>query len=258
MVTKLRAVVIDDEPLNREELKYLLSLHPDVVLIGEAGDMSSGWKLVEGTKPNLVFLDIHMDRDTAGLDLGRKLRRLPGPPRLVFITGHPEHALDGYDCHPDDFLTKPVDDAQLAEALNRVREALARTRQPTSRVALPHTVKNRFGDIERVTGFAFPQEILFIQANSNGTVHVRLAEGKILDGVRRTLGDLETLLLPHGFFRVHKSFLVNLARVHALKPRPGDEAYKIALEGVDKEIPVGRQRLGALRAALEKPEDCGG
>lgn len=256
MVTKLRAVVIDDEPLNRDELKHLLSLHPDVDLIGEAGDMTSGWKLVEDTKPNVVFLDIHMERDTAGLDLGRKLKRLPRPPRLVFVTGHPEHALDGYDCKPDHFLTKPLDEAQLSEALNRVREALAPTPQPAPRVALPHAVKNRFGDIERVKGYAFPQEILFVQANPNGTVHVRLAEGRILDGVRRTLGDLETLLEPHGFLRVHKSFLVNLARVHALKPRPGDEAYNIVLDGVDKEIPVARQRLAALRAALEKPEAC--
>lgn len=252
-MVKLRAVVIDDEPLNREELKYLLSLHPKVVLIGEAGDMASGWKLVEDAKPNLVFLDIYMDRDIAGLDLGRKLKRLPQPPRLVFVTGHPERALDAYDCHPDHFLVKPLDDAKLAEALHRVREALAPIPQPASRLPLPHAVKNRFGEIERVTAFASPHEILFVQANPNGTVRVRLAEGKVLDGVRRTLGDLETLLLPHSFFRVHKSFLANLARVHALKPGPGDETYKIALAGTDEEIPVGRQRLAALRAALEKP-----
>jgi DNA-binding LytR/AlgR family response regulator len=80
MVEKLRVAVIDDEPLNREELIFLLSLHPDVEVIGAAGEASAAWKLIEDTRPNLVFLDIQMAGDSSGLDLGRRLKRLPRPP----------------------------------------------------------------------------------------------------------------------------------------------------------------------------------
>jgi DNA-binding LytR/AlgR family response regulator len=96
----------------------------------------------------------------------------------------------------------------------------------------------------------FHHEVIFIQANPSGIVFVHLVGNEVLDGVRQTLGELEALLTPNGFFRVHKSFLVNLARVRALKPRPGDEAYKIALTGTAEEIPVGRQRLAPLRKAI--------
>jgi len=122
--------------------------------------------------------------------------------------------------------------------------------QPAPRLALPYSAKNRFGESERVTAFVSHHEVTFIKANPSGTVSVHLVGNKVLDGVRQTLGELEALLMPNGFFRVHKSFLVNLARVRALKPRPGDEAYKVTLTGTAEEIPVGRQRLAPLREAL--------
>jgi DNA-binding LytR/AlgR family response regulator len=137
MVEKLRVAVIDDEPLNREELIFLLSLHPDVEVIGAA------WKLIEDTRPNLVFLDIQMAADSSGLDLGRRLKRLPRPPRVVFVTAHPEHALAAYDCEPDHFLVKPINDTRLSEALQRVRKTLAGASQPAPRLALPYSVKKQ-------------------------------------------------------------------------------------------------------------------
>jgi DNA-binding LytR/AlgR family response regulator len=120
---------------------------------------------------------------------------------------------------------------QLSEALQRVRRTLAGASQPAPRLALPYSAKNRFGQTERVTAFVSHHEVIFIQTNPSGTVSVHLVGNEVLDGVRQTLGELEALLMPNGFFRVHKSFLVNLARVRALKPRPGDEAYKVALTG---------------------------
>jgi DNA-binding LytR/AlgR family response regulator len=159
MVEKLRVAVIDDEPLNREELIFLLSLHPDVEVIGAAGEASAAWKLIEGTRPNLVFLDIQMAGDSSGLDLGRRLKRLPRPPRVVFLTAHPEH-LAAYDCEPDHFLVKPMNETRLSEALQRVRKTLASASQPASRLALPYSEKNRFGQTERVPAFVFHHEVI--------------------------------------------------------------------------------------------------
>ncbi|MCI0668526.1 MAG: LytTR family DNA-binding domain-containing protein [Methylococcaceae bacterium] len=254
MVKRLTAVVIDDEALNRAELNYLLSLYPDVEVVGEASDIASGWELIADKNPGLVFLDIQMDHESAGLELGLKLKRLPQPPRLIFVTGHPERALDGYDCHPDHFLVKPLSDAKLTAALQRARDALARTPRPVPRVPLPYLAKDRFGEIERVTAYAFPREIIFVRSSPGNSDGVSVCLGdKQLNDVRRTLSDLEAVLKPHRFFRSHKSFLINLARVTALKPRPGDELYKVALDGTDNEIPIARDRLPALRAALEMP-----
>ena len=254
-----RAIVIDDEPLNREELIYLLSLHPDVVVAGEAADTASGWKLVEETGANIVLLDIHMEQETAGLDLGLKLKRLNPSPRLIFVTGHPERALAAYDCQPDHFLVKPVDDKKLAEALTRAREALllGQDLAPIARLPLPYAEKDRFGEIQRITAYAFPHEIIFVKTGKVGahdTVQVCLNDRTLIN-VRRRLGELEAELTPFGFFRAHKSVLVNLSRVVALKPRPGEELFKIELNGTDEEVPVARERVAAIRLALEKPLD---
>ena len=215
-------------------------------MIGAAGEANAAWKLIEDTRPNLVFLDIQMAGDSSGLDLGRRLKRLPRPPCVVFVTAHPEHALAAYDCEPDHFLVKPINDTRLSEAL----QTCAQDPPPAPRLSLPYSAKNRFGETERVTAFVSHHEIIFIKANPNGTVSVHLVGNEVLDGVRQTLGELEAVLMPNGFFRVHKSFLVNLARVRALKPRPGDEVYKVALTGTTEEIPVARQRLAPLREAL--------
>ncbi|MGH8607301.1 MAG: LytR/AlgR family response regulator transcription factor [Gammaproteobacteria bacterium] len=76
MVEKLRVVIIDDEPLNRAELGDLLSYHPDTEVVGEANDAAGGWKEVEAQAPDLVFLDIRMEGETSGLELG-SMKSLP-------------------------------------------------------------------------------------------------------------------------------------------------------------------------------------
>lgn len=253
---KLRAVVIDDIELHRNELKRLLSLHPDVVLVGEAGDMASGRKLIEDVKPDVVFLDIRMEGDSDGLDLGRRLKRLEPPPCLVFVTGYPEHALAAFRCPADDYLVKPIDDAKLDEALKRARahEVRARAPQPVPPIFLEYREKNRYGENKPVEAIRSPDKIIYIetrQDGAEGTVFVCL-EGKELDGVHRKLGDLEGELAPHGFFRPNRSNLINLARVIELRRRLAGEGFDVVLDGTDKRIRVARERLEPLRVALKK------
>jgi len=145
MVEKLRVVIIDDEPPNRAELGDLLSHYPDIEVVGEASNAAEGWEQVEAQAPDLVFLDIRMEGETSGLDLARKINRMKVPPRLIFVTAYPEHSLVSHDYHPVQFLTKPLEDAELAEALDWVRKDLARPRsgpeRTPQRIAISHNTE---------------------------------------------------------------------------------------------------------------------
>jgi DNA-binding LytR/AlgR family response regulator len=242
MVEKIKAIIVEDEPLNREELRYLLSLQGDVELVGEAASAPAGLELIEAKQPDLAFLDIEMETPGAGMSLAARLSQLPKPPQLVFVTGHPERAAQAFDYRPTHFLLKPVDDAKFAEALHRVRCAI-KPKGP-ARIALRHT------DAEglRLTTFVTPKEILYLRSFSN-SAQVRLVSGEVLQGIREPLAQFERI---PGFFRIHASFLVNLSHAQTLKPRPGDaESYHLLLKGCADKLPVSRLKLTTLKDWLE-------
>jgi len=120
----IRALVIDDELLAREELKYLLSCYDDIRVEGEAKSASEALQLIKKTKPDLIFLDIQMETKRAGLSLAESLTKLSMPPYVIFVTAYPEYAVEGCVFEPLDYILKPIDEKRLEEAINRVRKLL--------------------------------------------------------------------------------------------------------------------------------------
>jgi len=263
---KLRAVVVDDERRNREGLKAKLR-GKDVIVVGEAESGAKALELIAGLAEaqgvDVAFMDIRMESDEAGLDVGKFLRTLPNRPRLVFVTAFPEHERQSWPCHPDYFLLKPVDESELGEALNRVRGELMRPPIPPApkpqprRLALNLTVENGSGAKTTVTQFVTTSEILFFRmipkgAPKGGTPEVHLTGQRCLAGIRQTtLDKLESDLGALGFFSTHRSNLVNLSFVDTLKPGVAEDSYRISIRGSDIELPVARDRIKALIQAIE-------
>lgn len=264
--SKIRAVVVDDERRNREGLKAKLR-GKDVIVVGEAESGAGALELItslaEVQGVDMAFMDIRMENNEAGLDVGKALKSLSNRPRLVFVTAFPEHERQSWPCHPDYFLLKPVDENELEEALNRVRIELtwppippAPKPQPKL-LALDLTVENDSGAKTTVTKFVSTSEILFFRmipkgAPKGGTVEVHLTGQRCLAGVRQTtLGELESDLGVLGFFSPHRSNLVNLSFVDTLKPGVAEGSYRISIRGGDIELPVARDRIKALIQAIE-------
>lgn len=269
MVEKLRVVIVEDEPLSRAELGNLLSHYPDIEVVGEASDAAEGWKQVGAHAPDLVFLDIRMEGETSGLDLARKINRMKVPPRLIFVTAYPEHSLVSHSYHPVHFLMKPLEDAKLGEALDWVRKDLTRSRsgaeRTPGRIAISHQFEkrlnqNRQGPIARLsershgTAYLLPEEIQYICTSREkpNKLEVHLVQRGVLADVPASLEDFQGTLKPHGFFRIHKSYIVNVRHVLSLRTRYGEtDEYEVDLRGSMKSLPVGRSYLASLREALQ-------
>jgi two-component system response regulator LytT len=252
MIGTIRTLIVDDEPLNRAELRYLLSQHTDVTIVGEAESVDGARTAIARHRPELVLLDIRIDSRPGGFDLAAWIDGHAPGTHVVFVTAHPEHALEAYDHHPAHFLVKPIDDSHLAEALAWVRRAARRLEGAPERLAIRYHELDRSGEAIRPTAYLRPADILYIRKNKlNKSVDVELTDGECLPGVRQSLEHFEARLGNGGFFRIHSGCLVNLNHRWRLRPRPGErDSYHLILPGRVK-LPVSRLRLERLRDLLQ-------
>ncbi len=116
----MKAIIIDDERLARNELKKLLQEFPEVDVIAEAANANEGIDKIESLSPDLIFLDIQMPGKT-GFDMLTELERAP---HVIFVTAYDEHALKAFEVNALDYLMKPVEPKRLADALTKVKQKL--------------------------------------------------------------------------------------------------------------------------------------
>ncbi|ACX52035.1 two component transcriptional regulator, LytTR family [Ammonifex degensii KC4] len=251
------AIVVDDEPLARDELKYLLSFHPECQIIGEADNAEEALKLVVELRPDVVFLDIRM-RGTSGFEAAKRMLSLPHPPLVVFATAYDDYAVGAFELGAVDYILKPFEPERLAQTVRRLssfksqsarwEEALERLSQlleegPPKLKKLP---VEKEGEIRLIPY----QDIIFAQAHE-GEALVHTANEYFY--YRGTLAELEGRLKNHGFLRVHKSFLVNLARIGGLVPWFKGTYWVIMEDDKRTHIPVSKAQVKQLKALLGLP-----
>ncbi len=242
----LRALIIDDEAGARADLRTKLAAHADVEVVGEAATCRSARTLLARADYNLVFLDIQLIGGSA-FDLVPEVQ--PGA-RIVFATAHDEHALRAFEVNALDYLLKPIDPARLADALSRlptVSTELAAAAGPVAAALGPDDVVYlRAGNRAR---FARVDEISVITASDNySDVHLRDGARILL---RKSLKDWEEMLPDARFMRVHRTQIVNLARVAEYR-RDGEERTLRCVDGVADPVPASRYRWAELRERLEQ------
>jgi two-component system, LytTR family, response regulator len=132
---KIRALLVDDEPLARSNLKFLLLRDPDIEAIAEAGSGAEAVAEIRGTRPDLVFLDVQMP-ECGGFEVLEILKGDVALPVIVFVTAFDEYALRAFDAGALDYLLKPFDDARFALAMQRAKEKLA-AREPVAAPEVP-------------------------------------------------------------------------------------------------------------------------
>ena len=269
----MQTLIVDDEPLNLEELKFLLSHHDDIQVTAEATRMSEALQLIKQQTFDLVFLDIRMEDKQAGLKIAKEISKQPEPPFIIFVTAYPQYAIEAYDYRPLHYLLKPIAQDKLDLALERAREqhhrptgqpspldtqALLRALNSSYTPAKKLVVKHQYQDPHqletiRATAYINSDEILYIHKTKlSNTVDIHLADGQVFSGVRQTLQEFESELNDYKFFRAHTSFLVNLEHAHSLKRRSSnDENHFLLLKGSSDELPVSKLKLAALKTALE-------
>lgn len=246
----IRAVLIDDEPGARADLRRLLAAHREVELVGEAASVRAGRALLGQAPYELVFLDIQLIGGS-GFDLVGDVR--PGA-RIVFATAHNAFALRAFEVNALDYLLKPIKAQRLAEALSRLGLSSPPTpapagEPPESVIAVPALAADDLVHLPTAHGarFAPVSEFGAVLAQENYTV-VHLLDGT-RHLVRRALKAWEEVLPAALFQRVHRTCIANLTRVIGyVRESPKTIALRIA--GLDTPVPVSREIWPELRTRL--------
>ncbi|MFV8214715.1 LytR/AlgR family response regulator transcription factor, partial [Streptococcus pluranimalium] len=119
----MKVAVIDDEPLARMELSYLLKQTHEVSDIIEGESIEDAFQLILTDQPDLLFLDIHLT-DESGLDLAKRLQKVPNAPLIIFATAYDNHAVEAFEVNALDYILKPFEQERIQKAVTKAKQAL--------------------------------------------------------------------------------------------------------------------------------------
>jgi two-component system LytT family response regulator/two-component system response regulator LytT len=253
----LKTVVVDDEQLAREELRYLLEQLGGVEIVAQAGNGVEALRVIEEYQPDLVMLDVQMPGLT-GFEVARRVVQAGLESQLVFVTAYDQYAIDAFEINAVDYLLKPVEAARLATAVERVRKRLAaeKSKKDTDLEPLLQMLADRQGRREQL---AIKIEERFLLVHTDEVVHASVEDDQIrvvtnsLSGTSnyRTLDELQTRLDPSVFWRVHRSHLVNINKIKEIVPWFSRNYILKMKDAKGTEIPVSRSQTRRLREYLK-------
>ncbi len=235
----MKALVVDDEPLARRELRRLLAAFPSVEVIGEAGNIDDAKARIEQLAPDVVFLDIQMPGGT-GFDLLTRLDRLP---RIVFTTAYDQYAVKAFEVNALDYLLKPVEPERLAAALHKIQAAVTHgspaADAPLEQLFIKDGPRCWFVPLREVGVFT-----------SEGN-YVRLLWGRERPLLGRSLAALETKLDPRRFFRANRGQIVNLDFIQGVEAGEGGRLHVQLRDGLEIEVSRRQARLFKARSTVD-------
>jgi len=259
MIPEIRAVIADDEPLVREQLRHLLAEETGVEVVAECGDAIQIVAAVETHTPDLLLLDIEMqDQD------GRQILNCISPenmPNIIFTSADAQYAVKAFEAPALDYLLKPLDRLRLHNAIERVRGELMKThdRYLTHRI-LDLLTEARIGskadrrlviNTGRRVVFVEMDEIDWVEAAGN-YVELKTSSGCYL--LCEGIGHLSARLDPWQFVRIHRSIIVNVRKIKELQPCNRGEYIVVLRDGKQLSCSRGfRARLQHLIAATARP-----
>ena len=232
----MKALVVDDEPLARRELRRMLDAFPAVQVVGEAGNVDEARVRIEELSPDVVFLDIQMPGGT-GFDLLTQLDRVP---RIVFTTAYDQYAVKAFDVNALDYLLKPIEPERLATTLRKILATPphAATDAPLEQLFIRDGPRCWFVPLREVSVFT-----------SEGN-YVRLLWGNERPLLGRSLAALEVKLDPKRFFRTNRSQIVNLEFIEQVELGAGGRLHVQMRDGPEIEVSRRQARLFRARATV--------
>jgi two-component system, LytTR family, response regulator len=257
----MRALLVDDEQLARDELVYLLGRVGGVEVVGHAENGPEALEAIDRLQPDVVFLDVQMPGLT-GFEVARRLLEAEAGPQIVFVTAFDQHAIEAFEVNAVDYLLKPVDPARLETAVDRARRRLAAdlggASAPVSADQLEKIVQivadrqSRRDRLALKVGERFllvlAEEVIFASLVDD-TVTVVTSQQTGTSNCR-TLDELQAQLDPGVFWRVHRSHLVNINKIKEIVPWFSRNYILRMKDDRATEIPVSRSQTRRLRDYL--------
>ncbi|MGQ0736191.1 MAG: LytR/AlgR family response regulator transcription factor [Acidobacteriota bacterium] len=255
-MTKIRTMVVDDEPIARERIVGMLRQEEDIEIVGECADGQQAVGAIRTSHPDLVFLDVQMPAcDGFGVIERIGADRMPA---VVFVTAYDEYALKAFEVHAIDYLLKPFGRDRFQQTLQHARDHLERRRAGDlgrRLLALVHDVKPEPPKGDRLVVksggrvfFLRTSDLEWVEAAGN-YVRLHLAEASHL--FRETMNNMEARLDGRTFVRIHRSHMVNTDRIKELQPWFNGEYVVVLQNGTRLTLSRGyreklQDRLGKL------------
>ena len=208
----IKAIIIDDERLARNELKKLLQEHPEVLVVEEAANADEGIEKIESLNPDLIFLDIQMPGKT-GFDLLAQLERTP---KVIFTTAYDEYAFKAFEVNALDYLLKPIEPKRLSDAIHKVQDEIAK-----EKLGLNGNNKSPLTDADQVfvkdgerCWFVKLAEVRLFESVGN---YAKVFFGTNKPLVLKSLNALEERLDERIFFRANRKHIINVKWIEKIE-----------------------------------------
>lgn len=236
------AVVDDERPARSELIHQILDLLPEAE-ISEADSGVSALELLGSHTFDIIFLDINLN-DMEGTTLAAAAKRMMPDARIVFATAYSEYAVKAFELGVSNYILKPFDPDRLSMVIEKCLAEM----KPDAPLPAASPASNRIAiNTNRKTVFLDVKQIAYIETSGRGCI-VHSQTGDYLEN--QLLGEFERKLASYGFFRIHKSYLVNPDAIAELFPW-ANNSLALRMQGFEKEIlPVGRDKVKALRQIL--------
>jgi two-component system LytT family response regulator len=236
----IKSVVVDDVDFMRATLKKVLDGFPHIEIVGEASDYESARKVINDTKPDLVFLDIDLNGLTS-IDL---LNEINCEPKIIFITSHPDFAIKAFELNAVDYIMKPISGDRLKKAIDRVIELNEDQEKPSNADGFDPNSDERFKpdqiillNFDSKLTFIKIQDINYIEAFGNYT-KIYMNDGK-LSITYNSIKNWDNRLPEDVFIQIHRSTIVNLLNVAKIEKWTNDTG-RLFLKGIEKPFEISR------------------
>lgn len=252
----INCLIVDDEMPAREEIKYLLEDIEDVNIVGEASHGLEAIEMNDTLNPDLVILDIQMPKIN-GLKVAEEIYKREKKPLIIFVTAYDDFAIKAFEVNAIDYLLKPVSKVRLEKALDKIR-SISKTITPQyerhiERLISDIKVKEE-GEVNKIclykNGALIPldsKDIIYCTVEERDTIVIS-KKGRFI--YQDTLSKLEKKLIHCGFFRSHRSFIINLDYIESIEPW-FNSTYQVKMQNVEEKIPVSRSQVKEFKKIMD-------
>ncbi|MBP6517821.1 MULTISPECIES: LytR/AlgR family response regulator transcription factor [unclassified Shewanella] len=240
----LKAIIVEDEYLAREELEYLVKSHSEIDIVASFEDGLEAFKYLQDHEVDVVFLDIQIP-SIDGLLLAKNLHKSTHPPHVVFVTAYKEFAVEAFELEAFDYILKPYNEPRIISLLQKIEQVGRQAPKPQHEAAsnTSRTVNLVKGERIIVTPC---EQIYYAEADEKLTYVYTRSDRYVM---QMTISEFVSRLPAEGFFRCHRSYCVNINKIREIVPW-FNSTYLIRLHDLSFEVPVSRSNIKAFRQLM--------
>ncbi|OPA81068.1 DNA-binding response regulator [Paenibacillus selenitireducens] len=246
----MRAIIVEDEVLAREELEYLITEHSRIEIVEQFEDGLDVLRFLQDKEVDAIFLDINIP-SLDGMLLAANISKFARKPYVIFTTAYKEHAAQAFELEAFDYILKPYDENRIATMLRKLETAFERDQQqvggPTPVDSRQRSEGKRINLLKNDKYIVTDSDDIYYAEAQEKVTNVFTKSGTYM--MPMSISDFHAMLPQDQFYRCHRSYTVNLSQIHEIVPW-FNNTYLLRLRDMDAEVPVSRSKVKEFRQLM--------